>query len=241
LAIRKHLVVLTLSGISLTGCGSNGTATNVSLSPNIPQAEALPESTPASASANNLESTSVNPELNSGTTDPELIEAAPIDQSAALGEAEAEANITLTCDANSEQIQTIFIDLINQVRAQPRQCGGTSHEAAGPLSWNAKLAVAAERHSVDMAVNNFFSHTGTGNTSAADRVDAVNYEWQFVGENLAAGQPSLQEAIHGWLSSPGHCRNIMNISFKEAGLACAENQSTEFGIYWTNVFGTQFE
>jgi len=200
-----------LSSVSLTGCGINGKAANSELT---------------------------------NAAVPFVVETTPTDLDndlgIALGNTET-ANNRLTCNTSSEQIQKGFIELINQARAQPRQCGDTSHEAVGPLSWNSKLVIAAERHSVDMASNNFFSHTGSGNKRAAERVDAVNYKWQFVGENLAAGQPSLQEAINGWLDSPGHCRNIMQSSFKEAGLACAENQSTEFGIYWTNVFGAQFE
>lgn len=147
----------------------------------------------------------------------------------------------LTCQANPKQFRTTFIDLINKARAKPRQCGDTSYTAAAPLRWNAQLATAAERHSLDMSDNNFFDHTGTGNTSVGERVNAANYAWQSVGENLAAGQLTLQEAIEGWLSSPGHCRNIMNTRYKEAGLACVENQSTEFSTYWTNVFGAEFQ
>lgn len=205
------------------GCGSNGGTTNSTLNQTTIPNEA--PNTVALPAPQTLPTQSLTDETNQP------------DVSAAIGTATGKLN----CDASAEQLQTQFIHLINQARAQPRQCGDASLDAAAPIRWNSQLAAAAQRHSLDMMNNNFFSHTGSDNSEVADRVDAANYEWQAVGENLAAGQTSLQEAINGWLSSPGHCRNIMNTGFKEVGLSCVENPSTEFGTYWTSVFGAQFD
>lgn len=148
---------------------------------------------------------------------------------------------TLRCDASAQEFQSVFLQLINEARAQPRQCGNSSHEAAPAVRWNAQLHQAAQQHSIDMANRNFFSHTGSDNTRVAERVDATGYSWQRVGENIAAGQPTAEEALQGWLDSPGHCRNLMNPDFADIAVACVTGESTQFNTYWTNVFGAEFD
>ena len=73
-----------------------------------------------------------------------------------------------------------------------------------------------------------------------DRIDATGYNWQTCGENIAAGQPSIRAAVKAWLASPGHCANIMDPDFEEMGLGMARNADSDYGIYWTQVFGTTF-
>ncbi len=43
----------------------------------------------------------------------------------------------------------------------------------------------------------------------------------------------------GWLSSPGHCANIMSADFTEMGAAHAIERSSTSTIYWTQVFGSR--
>lgn len=52
---------------------------------------------------------------------------------------------------------------------------------------DSRLHDAATAHSADMSVNNFFSHTGTGNTDSSNRITAAGYNWTSAGENIAAG------------------------------------------------------
>jgi len=150
------------------------------------------------------------------------------------------ANPAITCDATQEEIKSTFLKLLNEARATPRQCGNTTHDAVDPVTWNEQLNLAASQHSIDMTTNNFFSHTGSDNSSVSDRVGATGYNWQAVGENIAAGQRSAQAAMDGWLKSPGHCQNIMNPNFTEIGVACDQSDSARYGAYWTNVFGRSF-
>ena len=37
----------------------------------------------------------------------------------------------------------------------------------------------------------------------------------------------------GWLASPEHCANIMNVRFSEMGVAFAVNGQDDYGVYWT--------
>lgn len=146
----------------------------------------------------------------------------------------------LLCGSSTAEHQATFLKFLNEARAEARQCGNTTHDPAPALTWNEQLHSAAVQHSNDMANNNFFNHTGTNNGSVTDRVDATGYVWRTVGENIAAGQLNAEETMEGWLTSPGHCRNIMNPAFKEVGATCVENESADYKRYWTKVLGAQF-
>jgi len=109
----------------------------------------------------------------------------------------------------------------------------------GSITNNEKLAGAALAHSNDMASNNFFSHTGSDGLSMADRANKQNYNWVALGENIAAGQQSFDNALQGWIDSPGHCENLMSPDFNEVAVACVQNSGTDFNQYWTNTFGAR--
>lgn len=103
----------------------------------------------------------------------------------------------------------------------------------------AELDTAARRHSLDMATNNFFSHTGSDQTSAGDRANAAGYHWYTWGENIAAGYPTAQAVMDGWMNSPGHRANILNPNFRDIGIAAVTHAGSRYGIYWTQVFGAR--
>lgn len=131
-----------------------------------------------------------------------------------------------------------ILTLANAARAKARSCGAKRYAAAPPLAWNAALADAARAHSDDMANNNYFAHEDKDGTRAAERAQQAGYRWKRIGENIAAGQDSAKNAVDGWLSSPGHCANLMNPQFREMGAAYAINEKSDLLIYWTQVFGT---
>jgi uncharacterized protein YkwD len=85
-----------------------------------------------------------------------------------------------------------------------------------------------------MVTANFFSHTGSNGSTLAQRVNATGYAWSSLGENIAAGQTSVNSVVDGWIASPGHCANIMNPAFVEMGLACVPGTSSNpYPTYWT--------
>jgi uncharacterized protein YkwD len=140
-------------------------------------------------------------------------------------------------DGLSAQLSALLSG-VNAARARGQDCGSAgSFPATTPVTWNNLLAQAAQGHSDDMATNNFFSHTGSDGTNVADRVTATGYSWGGVGENIAAGYETTDAVLQAWLSSPGHCANIMRASFREMGAATASNPSSTYRIYWTQVFG----
>ena len=132
-----------------------------------------------------------------------------------------------------------ILALVNEARASGRTCGDRYFGPARPVGWNEQLAEAAREHSNDMATHRRFSHRGSDNSEAAQRASRAGYRWRHVGENIAAGQTSAQEAVAGWLESPGHCANLMNPGFSEMGAGYAVSRARMPGfVYWTQVFAT---
>lgn len=157
---------------------------------------------------------------------------------ATAGDLTASATITINA-ANTpppaDNVQAL-LTLVNQARAQGQTCGGEALPPAPALTLNAQLNQAAQLHSEDMGNNGYFSHTGLDGSSVGDRAAAQGYQGTFVGENIAAGQQTPQDVMASWLSSTGHCRNIMNADYTELGIGVAQVEGSPFGIYWTQVF-----
>ena len=168
-------------------------------------------------------------------------------------------------DSDSEQVK--YLKVINYARSIGRECkdndglksDGTpadpsrgSFSAVSPLTINNSLYDAALEHSTDLANSDTFSHDGSGTihdetgtllghkSTYIERIEANGYtEYERIGENIAGGQATIEEAVHAWLESPGHCANIMKSIYEEMGLAKYENAASTYKVYWTNTFGVQ--
>lgn len=142
-------------------------------------------------------------------------------------------------DCGLADFQATMLQRVNQWRASGANCGTEgSFGPAAPLSWNDRLLQAATGHSEDMMANNFFSHTGSNGSTLAQRIDATGYSWSSVGENIAAGQTSINSVVDGWIASPGHCANIMNPAFQHVAVACVRGAAgNTYSTYWTMDLG----
>ena len=162
--------------------------------------------------------------------------------------------LLFSCDSNSldtliedqleDQIEDIEVDrtmanqatqLTNLARSVRQQCGDRSFNAVGALTWNDQLAEAALAHSQDMATKNYFDHTSLNGENPGVRINRTGYVASTWGENIAAGYGTVEQAIQGWIDSPGHCANIMNGSFTEFAVASAKSNGSTYGTYWTMV------
>lgn len=131
----------------------------------------------------------------------------------------------------AELTQAAILDAINGIRRA---------NGRDPLAWNSQLASAARAQAQLMASRDQMSHTLGG--SLRSRVTAAGYDGA-VGENLAAGQQTLEQAIQGWLNSPGHRATLLSSRFTEFGLAVARvapGRKSRYGIYWALVAGGPF-
>lgn len=122
-----------------------------------------------------------------------------------------------------------FIEQVNNFRAQARKCGDQYFSSAPPLTMNDRLNLAASRHSSDMYQNNFLDHISSNGDTLADRVEKVNYKWRAIGENVAHNQRKIEQVLQDWLSSPGHCSNMMSPEYRHTGIA-------QVNWYWTQVY-----
>jgi uncharacterized protein YkwD len=151
---------------------------------------------------------------------------------------------TVDCEASEAwsaewaAAEVTLVDLINQRRAAGAVCGETPYAPAPPVEMNGFLRIAARLHSLDMAQQNYFSHTSLDGRGVGDRIEEAGFAGAWpIGENIAAGSPSPEGAMEGWMNSPGHCTNIMDPTFRVVGFGYAYTPTSEMGHYWTNTFG----
>jgi len=138
-------------------------------------------------------------------------------------------------------VSTRVLELVNRARAQSRRCGGTDFAPAAALRPSSVLERAAGAHALDMADRGSMSHAGRNGSTPSQRVTRTGYQWLAVGENIAAGQRDADSVVRSWLSSPGHCANLMSPDYTEVGVAFATNTASQAGIYWAQVFAAPLD
>ncbi|MEU1811406.1 CAP domain-containing protein [Micromonospora aurantiaca (nom. illeg.)] len=146
---------------------------------------------------------------------------APSSGTSSGGSASTTATGTTGLSAELQKVVTI----VNQERAKA---------GCKALTVNAKLNLAAQRHSQDQADHKKMDHTGSNGSQPWDRVKAAGYSYSMVGENVAWNYQTPAAVMAGWMNSEGHRKNILNCSYTQIGVGVARSN----GPYWTQVFGT---
>jgi uncharacterized protein YkwD len=144
-----------------------------------------------------------------------LIALRPVPGSAAGDCTIGESEIAL--DVNEQQM----LQLINDYRRQ----NGRSDLVASP-----GLNKAAAWLANDMAQRRVMSHTDSLGRGL-DRLADCGYRYYPAGENVAYGTGTLggaQSAFNSWRGSAGHNANMLNASYKAAGIGRACNGSACF-------------
>lgn len=133
-----------------------------------------------------------------------------------------------SADACTDSEEVGFLALINEYRA-----------ASGlrPLSLSSSLSSAAAYHSVDMAANGYLAHTLLDGTTVEQNMANFGYEGGTHGENIAAGTQTAVEAMQTWQGSAEHNANMLNASFGAIGIGRAYDPNSQYGWYWTTIFG----
>jgi uncharacterized protein YkwD len=131
----------------------------------------------------------------------------------------------------SDELRTAYeyqiFDLVNAVRAK-------NHLPL--LSWDGKAAITARKHSEDMAVHAYFSHTNLQGLSPFDRMKRNGISYRDAGENIAYGQCNAIFVHEAWMNSLGHRQNILSLDYQRLGVGVAFNS---FGQpYYTQEFYT---
>ncbi len=134
-----------------------------------------------------------------------------------------------SCDQtpSAEEWKSDVLRLVNQARAG---------EGQAPLIWNETLERQASQYACELIHYDFFDHDNpvTG-SNLAERTADFGYRYVWIGENLAAGQQTPEEAVTAWLNSPCHRKNILHPAFTELGVGI--RTGGDYGIYWVQEFG----
>ncbi len=83
-------------------------------------------------------------------------------------------------------------------------------------------------------ISEYYSHTRP-NRSACFTALKENYGWK--GENIAAGYPSPEAVVQGWMNSEGHRKNMLNPNFKKIGVGYYRKPNSDMVHYWVQMFG----
>lgn len=140
--------------------------------------------------------------------------AAPAPKPAAPAPAPATGNV-------SAYVQQV-IDLTNAQR---------SKNGLPALKHDTQLSGVAQKKSVDMAQNNYFSHTSPTYGSPFDMMRDMGVSYKSAGENIAQGQRTPQEVVTAWMNSEGHRKNILSANFTHIGVGYEKS-----GNHWTQMF-----
>jgi len=119
---------------------------------------------------------------------------------------------------------------VNKLRAKGCKCGRKKMKPAAPVVWNKTLEKSALYHARDMKKNRFFSHFSSSGKDVGERLEALDYPWEVIGENIAEGQKNFKEVFHDWKESKTHCEMMMNPKVTEMGIS-------KYDRFWVQHFG----
>lgn len=138
--------------------------------------------------------------------------------------------------ADDQQLQRA-VEQLNALRRQAAPCAAAAGAAMQRLSWESRLAASAREQAMDIAAQDRLSHVDSRNRGFGARLRSVGYAAAGAGENLAAGQTDIADALQAWLVSPSHCANLMQPEYRDVGLACVQRRGSRYERFWVAHFG----
>jgi hypothetical protein len=103
-----------------------------------------------------------------------------------------------------------LLTLTNQERA---------NNGLPPLSMNAKLNTSATLKAQNMFAEDYWNHVSPSCIQPWHWFTQAGYNYTYAGENLAKDFNTSSGVMAGWMNSPGHRANILNVNYKEVGFA----------------------
>jgi len=241
----KLLIFIFISSVFVLGCGKHRVKPHTNYyAPNMQQQNNPYMPTPNSYE-NNPSNISVANSMSSldeqsKNTQPHLIYSYPAQEG-------ADNNLIAS-------IKFQLLNYINSVRSHGTECG----PSAPPLGWNEKLEKAALAHAIDMRMNNFLGHLGSGTeydvarkgpgqgSNFYERILHFGYPiqpYELAGEIISytkfrivgSEDPKVafKHAVDNFLKSPTHCKLLMNPRFHDTGIAAYKDNEK---IYWVIEF-----
>jgi uncharacterized YkwD family protein len=130
-----------------------------------------------------------------------------------------------TTKAPATGISQAAARVIELTNAQRRQHG------LPDLKADTQLSGVAQKKSVDMKQNNYFSHTSPTYGSPFDMMRDFGVSYKTAGENIAQGQQTPELVVDAWMKSQGHRENILSAKYTHIGVGYESG-----GHHWTQMF-----
>ena len=122
-----------------------------------------------------------------------------------------------------------MVAAINEVRKQ---------NGAKPLVYSTVLADMAAGQARAMVSRDQMSHDFGPGLDLRDRATAAGYHGP-IGENVAAGQTSVDETLKDWLNSAGHRYTLLSDMWTSVGMVVMSAKvGSKYGVFWAADFGT---
>jgi len=94
-----------------------------------------------------------------------------------------------------------------------------------PLKFDARLQKAADDRMRDMEEQEYWAHESPDGRSPFTWVRSEGYDFEFAGENLAAGFETTEIMVASWMESPGHRANIMSPLYADCAIAIIDGST----------------
>lgn len=91
------------------------------------------------------------------------------------------------------------------------------------LSVSEKLNEAAREKAEDMINRNYWAHSTPDGQPFWSFVNKTDYDWSYLGENLAADFKTSEGIVNAWYDSPTHRQNILNGNYEDIGIGMYQN------------------
>lgn len=94
-----------------------------------------------------------------------------------------------------------------------------------PLHFDMRIQKAADDRMRDMEEQEYWAHESPDGRSPFTWLRAENYNFEYAGENLAAGFETNEVLVQSWMESPGHRENIMSPLYIDCGIAIIDGST----------------
>lgn len=125
---------------------------------------------------------------------------------------------------------SVLVDLTNENRAEHNQ---------PLLTRNPTLDAVATLKATDMVTEGYFAHDSPKGVTPWHWFNVVGYKFLYAGENLAVNFTESRDVDQAWMNSPTHRANLLNVNFREIGMAVMEGvYKGNDTIFVVQMFGT---
>jgi uncharacterized protein YkwD len=118
--------------------------------------------------------------------------------------------------AGNSQLSAVLPSVLTELTNEER-----TKDSLNTLKENDLLDKAATMKATDMATKGYFAHVSPEGKKPWNWLQAVDYKYQYAGENLAVNFKDSADVTVAWMNSPTHKANIVKAQYTEIGTGVA--------------------